>query len=102
MKSTQSTASSEKTLKFSPDQKDIDAAIKDAPDQQQKDSIKSILLRNRALRLLHALLFTSRNTVNIHLCEDISRILGLDWLLLLLQPQMHSSTVILGEYYLKC
>lgn len=95
----QSTANSEKQLKFNPDQKDIDAAIKDAPDQQQKDAIKNILLRNRGLRLLHALLFTSRNTVNNHLCDDISRILGLDWVLLLLQPQIHSSTVILGKFY---
>ncbi|XP_055300472.1 WD repeat and FYVE domain-containing protein 3 isoform X2 [Sitodiplosis mosellana] len=91
-----STASSEKQLKFNPDQKDIDAAIKDVPDQQQRDAIKNILLRNRGIRLLHSLLFTSRNTVNNHLCDDISRILGLDWLLLLLQPQIHASTVILG------
>lgn len=92
----QSTASNEKQLKFSPEQKDIDAAIKEVTDQQQKDAIKNILLRNRALRLLHALLFTARNTVNNHLSDDISRILGLDWLLLLMQPQIHSSTVILG------
>lgn len=94
----QSTANSEKQLKFSPDQKDIDVAIKEVPDQQQKDAIKNILLRNRALRLLHSLLFTTRNTVNTHLCEDISRILGLDWVLLLFQPQIHSSTVILGRF----
>ena len=93
----QSTASSEKQLKFNPDLKDIDAAIKDVPDQQQKDAIKNIILRNRGIRLLHSLLFTSRNTVNNHLCDDISRILGLDWLLLLLQPQIHASTVILGR-----
>lgn len=65
-------------------------------DSQQKEAICSIHLRNRSLRLLHALLFTSRNTVNQHLCDDISRILGMDWILLLLQPQIHSSTVILG------
>lgn len=93
----QSTTNSEKQLKFSPEQKDIDAALKEVPDQQQKDAIKNILLRNRALRLLHALLFTNRNTVNNHLSDDISRILGLDWLLLLMQPQIHSSTVILGK-----
>lgn len=86
-------------MKFSPEEKDINAATKDITDQQQKDAVKNILLRNRGLRLLHALLFTSRNTVNNHLCDDISRILGLDWLLLLLQPQIHSSTVILGKYF---
>lgn len=98
----QSTANSEKLLKFSPEEKDITVAIKDMAEQQQKDAIKNILLRNRALRLLHSLLFTSRNTVNNHLCDDISRILGLDWLLLLLQPQIHSSTVILGELFFYC
>lgn len=96
----QNTASNEKLLKFSPEEKDITVATKDITDQQQKDAIKNIILRNRGLRLLHALLFTPRNTVNHHLCDDISRILGLDWLLLLLQPQIHSSTVILGEYFL--
>lgn len=61
-----------------------------------KDVMRNIFLRNRCLSLLHALLFTSRNTVNNHLCDDISRILGFDWVLLLLQPQIHSSTFILG------
>lgn len=93
----QSTVTSEKQLKFSPDEKDLSTAIKDITDLQQKDAVKNIILRNRGLRLLHSLLFTSRNTVNNHLCDDISRILGLDWILLLLQPQIHSSTVILGK-----
>lgn len=30
------------------------------------------------------------------LCDDISRILGLDWVLLLIQAQVHPSTVVLG------
>lgn len=64
--------------------------------QQDKDIMRNIYLRNRCLSLLHALLFTSRNTVNNHLCDDISRILGFDWVLLLLQHQNHSSTVIIG------
>lgn len=65
-------------------------------EQNDKDTIRNIQLRNRCLQLLHTLLFTSRNTVNTHLCDDISRILGMDWILLLLQPQIHASTVILG------
>lgn len=92
----QHTTINEKTLVFSSEQRDIDIAIKDINDQQQKDAIRNILLRNRGLRLLHALLFTTRNTVNNHLCDDISRVLGLDWILLLLQPHIHSSTVIMG------
>lgn len=86
----------EKSLEVSSEQRDIDAAVKDIIDPQQKDAGRNIFLRNRCLRLLHALLFTSRNTVNNHLCDDISRILGLDWVLLLLQPQIHASTAILG------
>lgn len=76
------------------EQTDIEAVA--GMDSQQKEVIRSIHLRNRSLRLLHSLLFTSRNTVNQHLCDDISRILGMDWILLLLQPQIHPSTVILG------
>lgn len=63
---------------------------------ENKDVIRNIQLRNRLLTLLHSLLFTPRNTVNSHLCDDISRILGMDWVLLLLQPLVHSSTIILG------
>lgn len=65
-------------------------------DDQQKDAIRCITLRNRGLQLLHALLFTTRNTVNTHLCDDISRVLGVDWIVLFLQPHIHASTVILG------
>lgn len=65
-------------------------------EQNGKDAVRNVQLRNRCLQLLHTLLFTARNTVNTHLCDDISRILGMDWILLLLQPQVHASTVILG------
>lgn len=65
-------------------------------DDQQKDATRNIMLRNRGLQLLHSLLFTSRNTVNSHLCDDISRVLGLDWILLFLQPHIHASSVILS------
>lgn len=63
---------------------------------QRNTSIRRIQLRNRCLTLLHCLLFTNRNTVNSIICDDISRILGLDWVLLFLQQQVHSTTVILG------
>lgn len=86
-------ASSEKSLVISVDSSD--ASRKESVDEN-KDVIRNIQLRNRLLALLHSLLFTPRNTVNNHLCDDISRILGMDWVLLLLQPIVHSSTVILG------
>lgn len=65
-------------------------------DPAEADIIANILLRNRCLGILHKLLFTPRNTVNNTICDDISRILGLDWILLLMQPQVHPSTVVLG------
>lgn len=55
---------------------------------------RRIMLRNKCLSILHALLFTARNTVSNIVCEEISRVLGLDWLMLFLQPQVHSTTVI--------
>lgn len=56
--------------------------------------IKKILLRNHCLSILHSLLFTARNTVNNIVCDDTSKVLGMDWLLLLMQPQVHPTTVI--------
>lgn len=57
---------------------------------------ETILLRNRCLSLIHSLLFTNKNTVNVMICEEITRVLGFDWILLFLQPHIHSTTVILG------
>ncbi|XP_058056243.1 WD repeat and FYVE domain-containing protein 3 [Anopheles bellator] len=51
-------------------------------------------LPNRFLRILHDLHFNSNNTVNLRLCEEVTRVLGLDWILLLMQPQLDSSTMI--------
>lgn len=58
------------------------------------NNIRNIILRNRCLLLLHSLLFTMKNTVNSTICGEISRVLGHDWILLFMQPHMHSSTVI--------
>ncbi|XP_037812431.1 WD repeat and FYVE domain-containing protein 3 isoform X2 [Lucilia sericata] len=57
---------------------------------------QNIYLRNRCLSLLHGLLFTSRNTVNYIICDDISKTLGMDWLLLFMQPHVHFTTVIIA------
>uniref|UniRef100_A0A1A9X279 WD repeat and FYVE domain-containing protein 3 n=1 Tax=Glossina brevipalpis TaxID=37001 RepID=A0A1A9X279_9MUSC len=63
----------------------------------EHDSIaQNIYLRNRCLSLLHGLLFTSRNTVNYIICDDISKTLGMDWLLLFMQPHVHFTTVIIA------
>lgn len=57
---------------------------------------QNIYLRNRCLSLLHGLLFTPRNTVNYIICDDISKTLGMDWLLLFMQPHVHFTTVIIA------
>lgn len=57
---------------------------------------ETVLLRNRCLALLHGLLFTAKNAVNVPVCEEITRILGFDWVLLFLQPHVHASSVIWG------
>lgn len=60
------------------------------------NAVRNIILRNRCLSLLHSLLFTMKNTVNAVICGEISRVLGLDWILLFMQPHMHPSTVVWG------
>ncbi|KAK9506435.1 hypothetical protein O3M35_008377 [Rhynocoris fuscipes] len=60
------------------------------------DSATYIILRNRCLQLLHSLLFTPRNNVNTNFCEEVVQVLGLDWPLLFLQSQLHSTTVVWG------
>lgn len=40
------------------------------------------------------MLFTAKNTVNAVLSEEISKALGLDWLMMFMQPHLNSTTVI--------
>ena len=53
-----------------------------------------ILLRNRCLSLVHNMLFTGRNAVSLMICEEITRTLGFDWVLLFVQPHLHPTTVV--------
>lgn len=55
-----------------------------------ENEMEVIQLRNRCLSLLHTLIFSSRH----HICEEIVKTLGFDWLLLFLQPHIHSSSAI--------
>lgn len=66
------------------------------PAEDQDGLAQNIYLRNRCLSLLHGLLFTPRNTVNYVICDDISKTLGMDWLLLFMQPHVHFTTVIIA------
>lgn len=42
------------------------------------------------------MLWTPRGTLSMAVCDEISRILGFDWLLLFMQPNLHSTTVVWG------
>ncbi|XP_049867714.1 WD repeat and FYVE domain-containing protein 3 isoform X4 [Pectinophora gossypiella] len=53
-----------------------------------------IILRNKCFNVLHGLLFTARNLVNTIVCEEISRVLGMDWLLSFMQENVHPTTVL--------
>lgn len=64
--------------------------------EDQEGVAQNIYLRNRCLSMLHGLLFTPRNTVNYVICDDISKTLGMDWLLLFMQPHVHFTTVIIA------
>ncbi|RZF45662.1 hypothetical protein LSTR_LSTR010613 [Laodelphax striatellus] len=59
-------------------------------------TINSILLRNRCLQLLHGLLFTPRNAVNVQFCEAVVAGLGMDWTMLFMLGHLHPTTVVWG------
>ncbi|KAB0793199.1 hypothetical protein PPYR_12819 [Photinus pyralis] len=63
-------------------------------DGEKEGEGEHIILRNRCLSLLHSMLFTSRNTVSVMVCDEVVRTLGYDWVLLFIQPHLHSTTVI--------
>lgn len=55
---------------------------------------EQIMLRNKCFNVLHTMLFTQRNLVNTIVCEEISRVLGMDWLLSFMQENVHHTTVL--------
>lgn len=59
-------------------------------DSEKEGEGENILLRNRCLQLLHSMVFSNRNVVG----DEISRTLGFDWLLLFMQSNVHSTTVL--------
>ncbi|XP_055711660.1 WD repeat and FYVE domain-containing protein 3 [Phlebotomus papatasi] len=62
--------------------------------QKDNSTVRCLVVRNRCLGMLHGLLFTARNTVNTIICDDISKVLGMDWLLLFHQAHIHPSSVV--------
>lgn len=76
-------------LSTSPSEKGVDL-------DEETDAMRAqIILRNRCLGLMHTLLF-ARNSVSLMVCDEIARTLGFDWILLFMQPHLHSSTVVWG------
>ncbi|KAK3103345.1 hypothetical protein FSP39_018631 [Pinctada imbricata] len=59
--------------------------------------VHTIKLRNQCLEILVSLLTDPNPTgVNPQICDEITRVLGFDWLSLFVQGHVHSSTVILA------
>ncbi|XP_055601256.1 WD repeat and FYVE domain-containing protein 3 [Uranotaenia lowii] len=90
----QPTDEKDKSLIISDYTKDGNITLHDSELYKCNVSLRRIILRNRGLCLLHTLLFTQKNTVNAAIAEEISRVLGLDWLMLFMQPHINSSSVI--------
>ncbi|XP_041988446.1 WD repeat and FYVE domain-containing protein 3 isoform X2 [Aricia agestis] len=76
-----------------PSQTEKEIDIKDG-EFDTEGECDSIILRNKCLSVLHGLLFTQRNLVNSIVCEEISRVLGMDWLLSFMQENVHPSSVL--------
>ncbi|XP_068245244.1 WD repeat and FYVE domain-containing protein 3 isoform X2 [Palaemon carinicauda] len=78
-------------LKTSEDQRELDNG--DAPGL----TMKNILLRNKCLEIMHTLLYNSnKNTIHLGFCEEVVKVLGLDWVLLFVQGHLHPSTVLVA------
>ncbi|KAG6445369.1 hypothetical protein O3G_MSEX003892 [Manduca sexta] len=63
-------------------------------DCEKESEGEQIILRNKCFNVIHGLLFTVRNLVNTIVCEEISRVLGMDWLLSFMQENVHHTTVL--------
>lgn len=76
-----------------PSQTEKDIVPKESDCEKESEG-DQIILRNKCFHVLHGLLFTARNLVNTIVCEEISRVLGMDWLLSFMQENVHPSTVL--------
>lgn len=59
-------------------------------DSDKEGEGENILLRNKCLSLIHSMLYASRAVVG----EELAKNLGFDWILLFMQPNLHSTTVV--------
>ncbi|XP_076043582.1 WD repeat and FYVE domain containing 3 bchs isoform X2 [Oratosquilla oratoria] len=60
-------------------------------------SVQNVQLRNKCLEIVHALLYnTNKNTIHLGFCDEVVKVLGLDWVLLFAQGHLHPSTVLIA------
>ncbi|XP_059488715.1 WD repeat and FYVE domain-containing protein 3 [Neocloeon triangulifer] len=64
-------------------------------DNELNDILANIILRNKCLQILHSLLFLN-NKVCMSFCDEVTKTLGFDWVLLFLQGHLHPTTVVWG------
>ncbi|XP_050072593.1 WD repeat and FYVE domain-containing protein 3 [Anopheles maculipalpis] len=55
---------------------------------------RHVHLRNRGLKVLHYLFYGANNVINWKFCDEMFRVLGLDWVLLFMQPHLHFTTTV--------
>uniref|UniRef100_A0A182YPS5 DUF4704 domain-containing protein n=1 Tax=Anopheles stephensi TaxID=30069 RepID=A0A182YPS5_ANOST len=55
---------------------------------------RHVHLRNRGLNILHHLFYGANNVINWRFCDEVFRVLGLDWVLLFMQPHLHFTTTV--------
>lgn len=79
-----------------PSQSEQSIIIKDNEFDKDSDVDHVIILRNKCLNFIHCLLLMTRNLESNVVSEEISRVLGMDWLLCFMQENVHPSTVLLA------
>nr|XP_037269371.1 WD repeat and FYVE domain-containing protein 3-like isoform X4 [Rhipicephalus microplus] len=84
---------SEKPLNL---KRDLEASENAPPMDETALLIHHVCLRNRCLHILHLMTYHGSKNVNVPFCEEIARVLGMDWLMLFMQSHLHPTTVVLA------
>ncbi|XP_050346639.1 WD repeat and FYVE domain-containing protein 3 isoform X1 [Nymphalis io] len=78
-----------------PSQSEQGVVVKEGESDKECEG-EIILLRNKCLCFIHCLVIMNRNVESTIICEEVSRVLGTDWLLSFMQENVHPSTVLLA------
>ncbi|ESO89055.1 hypothetical protein LOTGIDRAFT_154132 [Lottia gigantea] len=65
-------------------------------DDNTNSIIQNVKLRNTLLDVTLKLILSDSSNLNIHVCDDILKTLGFDWLMLFFQENLHPTTVVLA------